>query len=63
MLLFIYFIIFYTFYFIYIQFLCSSFMLIHRDLIMMIDINHSPVLCLHASKTNLTSQYSGQSLA
>ena len=27
-------------------------MLIHRNLIMVIDINQSPVLCPHANKTN-----------
>ena len=28
-------------------------MLIHRNLVMMIDIDQSPVLCPHANKTNL----------
>ena len=36
--------------YIYIQFLCSFFMLIHHNL--MIDINQSPVLCPHTNKTN-----------
>ena len=35
--------------------LCSIFMLIHRNLIMMIDINQSPVLCPHTNKTNIQS--------
>ena len=32
--------------------LCSIFMLIHQDLIMMIDINQSSALCSHTNKTN-----------
>ena len=34
---------------IYIKFLCSIFLLIHRNLIMMIDVNQSPVLWPHAN--------------
>ena len=40
-----------TLYILNIQFLCLTFMLIHRNLIM-IDINQSPVLCPHTNKTN-----------
>ena len=29
-------------------------MLIHRNLIMMIDINQNPVLCPHANKINIS---------
>ena len=36
----------------YIQFLCLIFMLIHRNLIMMIDINQIPVFCPHRNKRN-----------
>ena len=32
--------------------LCSIFVLIHHNLIMMIDINQSTVLCPHTNKTN-----------
>ena len=39
----------------------NKFLLIHRNLIMMIDINQGPVLCRHTNKT-LTSQYSRQLL-
>ena len=43
-------------------YLCSVFMLIHRNLTMMIDINQNPVLCPHTNEKKLTFRYSGQSL-